>query len=100
MTVKILIKRRLPENRDKAQYVVGVFRQLRMLALEQKGYISSETLRSIQNPQEFLVISTWGSLEDWENWFNSSQRKELHLKVDMLLDGETTYEAFQHGFLS
>jgi heme-degrading monooxygenase HmoA len=100
MAVKILIKRRLPQDRDKAQYVVGVFRQLRMLALEQKGYISSETLRSIQDPQEFLVISTWGALDDWENWFNSGQRKELHLKVDMLLDGGTTYEAFQHGFLT
>jgi heme-degrading monooxygenase HmoA len=98
MAVKILIKRRLPL--DKAQYIVAIFRQLRMLAIEQEGYISSETLRSMENPQEFLVISTWRSLEDWQKWFNSSQRKELHSKVDMLLDGVTTYEAFQYGFMS
>jgi len=98
MAIKILIKRRLPL--DKATYIIAIFRQLRMLAIEQKGYISSETLRSMENPQEFLVISTWQSLEDWQNWFNSSQRRELHPKVDMLLEGGTTYEACQYGFMS
>jgi heme oxygenase (mycobilin-producing) len=100
MSVKILIKRRLPLDKDKAQYVVGIFRQLRMLALEQQGYISSETLRRIENSQEFLVISTWRSWEDWQKWFDSSQRRELHSKVDMLLEGGTSYEAYQYGFLS
>jgi heme-degrading monooxygenase HmoA len=100
MAVKILIKRRLPLDENKARYIVGIFRQLRMLALEQKGYMASETLRSIENPQEFLVISTWQSLEDWQKWFTSSQRKELHSKVDMLLEGGTTYEVYQYGFLS
>jgi heme oxygenase (mycobilin-producing) len=98
MAVKILIKRRLPL--DKAKYIVAIFRQLRMLALEQEGYISSETLRNMENPQEFLVISTWRSFEDWQRWFNSSQRKELHSKVDMLLESGTTYEAYQYGFMS
>jgi heme-degrading monooxygenase HmoA len=100
MAIKILIKRGLPLDKAKAQYIVEIFRQLRMLALEQEGYISSETLRSMKNPQEFLVISTWRSLEDWQKWFNSSQRKELHSKVDVLLEGRTTYEAYQYGFMS
>ena len=100
MAVKILIKRGLPLDKAKARYIVEIFRQLRMLALEQEGYISSETLRSMKNPQEFLVISTWRSLEDWQKWFNSSQRKELHSKVDELLEGRTTYEAYQYGFMS
>ena len=82
MAVKILIKRRLPSDKDKTQYIVSIFRQLRMIALEQEGYISSETLRSMDDPQQFLVISTWRSFEDWQKWFNSSQRKELHSKVD------------------
>jgi heme-degrading monooxygenase HmoA len=98
MAVKILIKRRLPL--DKVKYIAAIFRQIRIRALEQEGYISSETLRNIDNPQEFLVISTWRSLEDWQKWLNSSQRNELHSKVDMLLDGGTTYEAYEYGFIS
>ena len=98
MAVKILIKRRLPL--EKANYIIAIFRQLRMLAIEQEGYISSETLRNMEDPQEFLVISTWRSLEDWQRWFTSSHRKELHSKVDMLIEGGTTYQAYQYGFLS
>ena len=95
MAVKILIKRRLPLNKDKA--TVALLGQLRMLAMQQKGYISGETLRRIENPEEFLVISTWQSFEDWENWFNSSGRKELQSKIDILLGRETTYEVYQYG---
>lgn len=100
MAVKILIKRRLPLDKEKARHIVGIFRQLRMLALEQEGYISSETLRRREHPQEFLVISTWRSFEDWQKWFASSQRNELHSKVDKLLESGTTYEAYEFGFMS
>lgn len=100
MAVKILIKRRLPADTDKIRYIVSIFRQLRMIALEQEGYISSETLRSMEDPQEFLVISTWRSFEDWQKWFNSGQRTELHAKVDGLLESGTTCEAYHYGFMS
>jgi heme-degrading monooxygenase HmoA len=39
-------------------------------------------------------------LEDWQRWLNSGQRRELHSKVDSLLEGGTSYEVFQYGFLS
>ena len=67
MAIKILIKRGLPLDKAKAQYIVEIFRQLRMLALEQEGYISSETLRSMKNPQEFLVnqhVAVFGGLAE------------------------------------
>lgn len=95
MAVKILIKRRLPL--DKAQTMIALSRQLRILATQQEGYISGETLRRIDNPEEFLVISNWQSFEDWQNWLNSSQRKELQSKIDILLGRETTYEVYQYG---
>jgi len=95
MAVKILIKRRLPLDKD--QYAVELLRQLRTLAMQQEGYISGETLRSIENSEEFLVISTWRSFEDWRNWFNSSQREELQSKVDILSGRRTTYEAYHYG---
>jgi heme-degrading monooxygenase HmoA len=83
---------------DKDQAMVALSRQLRMLAMQQAGYISGETLRRIDNPEEFLVISTWQSFEDWQKWFNSSQRKELQSKIDTLLGRETTYEVYHYGF--
>jgi len=95
MAVKILIKRRLPL--DKGQAMIELARQLRILAMQQEGYISGETLRRIDNPEEFLVISSWQSFENWEKWLSSRQRKELQSKIDTLLGRETTYEVYQYG---
>jgi heme-degrading monooxygenase HmoA len=96
MTVKVLIKRRVPA--DKAKDMIPLFRRMRTLANEQNGYISGETLRNLEKPEEFLVISVWDSSQDWNNWLNSPQRKEIQMQVDRLLGGETQYEIFHHGF--
>jgi heme-degrading monooxygenase HmoA len=96
MTVKVLIKRRVPP--DKAKDMIPLFRRMRTLANEQSGYISGETLRSLEKPEEFLVISVWESSQDWKNWVNSPQRKEIQSQVDRLLGGMTQYEIFHHGF--
>ena len=96
MAVKVLIKRRVPEN--KAKKMIPLFRQMRVQANNQAGYISGETLRSLENPDEFLVISTWETSDDWKNWVNSQDRKEVQDKIDDLLGGKTEFEIFHYGF--
>ncbi len=96
MAVKILIRRQVPQ--EKAKAMIPLFRQMRALATEQPGYITGETLRSIENPREFLVISTWQSSEDWSRWLQSKARSEVQQKIDALLGGETKYEIFHYGF--
>ncbi len=71
--------------------------QARILATQQEGYISGETLRRLDNPEEFLVISNWQSLEDWQKWLSNRQRKELQSRIDTVLGRETTYEVYQYG---
>jgi hypothetical protein len=51
--------------------------ELRSIANRQAGYISGETLRNVNNPEEYVVISTWRSLEDWQRWFANEKRAEL-----------------------
>jgi heme-degrading monooxygenase HmoA len=96
MAVKILIKRTVPQ--DKAKEMIPLFRQMRVLATMQPGYITGETLRSLENLDEFLVISTWQSSDDWQNWLNSKERQEIQDKVDKLLGGNTEYDVFHYGF--
>ena len=96
MAVKILIKRKIPQ--DKARKMIPLFRQMRASATEQPGYITGETLRSLDNPDEFMVISTWQSSNDWNSWLKSDERKEVQNKIDALLGGETRYEIFHYGF--
>ncbi|MBP8645748.1 MAG: antibiotic biosynthesis monooxygenase [Syntrophobacteraceae bacterium] len=74
MAIRVLIEREIePGNELKLHQTLT---QLRAEATMAKGYISGETLRSLDNPNRFLVISTWNSIEDWKNWENSAARKK------------------------
>jgi len=96
MAIKILIKRSVPEN--KAKDLIPLVRQLRILATNQSGYISGETLKSFDVPDTFLVISTWQSSDDWEKWLLSKERQKIQGNIDSLLGGKTEYEMFHYGF--
>lgn len=96
MAIKIFIRRTVPQ--DKAKEMIPLFRQMRASAATQPGYITGETLRSMDNPEEFMVISTWQSSEDWKNWLKSDERNKVQSKIDDLLGGETRYEIFHYGF--
>ena len=96
MAVKILIRRTVPHNKAKA--MIPLFRKMRASATTQSGYISGETLRSMDNPEEFMVISTWQSSEDWKKWLQSEDRNKVQSQIDDLLGGETQYEIFHYGF--
>ena len=96
MAVKIFIKRIVPEG--KAKEIIPLFREIRSLATNHSGYISGETLRKMEQPDMFLVISTLHSSEDWKKWLASEGRRKIQEKIDALLGGETQYEMFHYGF--
>ncbi len=96
MAVKVLINRIVPKHTANA--MIPFFSEMREVALKQPGYISGETLKNINNPEEFLVISTWQSAEDWQNWQQNPKRIEIQSKIDILLGGTTEYKIFNYGF--
>jgi heme-degrading monooxygenase HmoA len=95
MAVKIFIRRVIAEER--INDLLPLFRHLRNLATNHPGYISGETLRRIDNPSKYLVISTWQSLDDWREWVVSRERIEVQNEIDARLDEETVYEIYQYG---
>jgi heme-degrading monooxygenase HmoA len=96
MAVKVFIKRRVSE--DKAKNMVPLFRKMRSLAMNQNGYISGETLRNMNDPEEYIVISSWQSSEEWIAWLKSGVRQEIQSEIDALLGGQTQYEIYHYGF--
>ena len=95
MAVKIFIRRIIAEER--INDLLPLFRSLRNLAANRPGYISGETLKRIDNPGKYLVISTWQSLDDWREWVVSRERIEVQNEIDTRLDEETIYEIYQYG---
>ena len=96
MAVKILIRRKVPEN--KARKMIPLFREMRKMANQQPGYITGETMRNQEKSDEFLVISTWEKSEDWKRWVQSNERQQIQDQIDALLGGKTEYEIFHYGF--
>lgn len=92
MAVKILIKRSI--GQEMAPVIRPLIIELRTHAMKQPGYISGETLKCIDRPGEYLVISTWQSLDDWNMWLNSQERKILEDKIDSVSGKATEYTTY------
>jgi heme-degrading monooxygenase HmoA len=43
-----------------------------------------------------MVIGTWRSLEDWNNWVNNPLRIEVQAEIDRLLGEETEYAIYKN----
>jgi heme-degrading monooxygenase HmoA len=94
MAVKILIKRNVSKDREKE--LGNLLMQLRSLTMKQDGYISGETLKRFDKPGETMVISTWQSVEAWQSWILTRERRQLQDKIDELLGEKTVYEIYQY----
>ena len=92
MAVKILITRSI--GQDVAPVVRPLIVELRAHAMKQTGYISGETLKCIDRPGEYLVISTWQSVADWNKWLASQERKILEDKIDSITGKTTEYATY------
>lgn len=94
MHVKIMIKRTIPK--EKAREMLTLINALRNTATHRRGFITGETLWNVDKPHEYVVVSTWRSLEYWDAWVNSDERKELQKKIDELdPKSMTTYERYR-----
>jgi heme-degrading monooxygenase HmoA len=94
MSVQVMIKRKWKV--DKPQDLLPLLENLHHRAEKQPGYISGETLRSIEDPEDFLVISKWETAEDWKKWLNSKERRDLQGRVDSLIGEKTFYEVYEN----
>jgi heme-degrading monooxygenase HmoA len=83
MAIRVIIQRVIDQGQEAR--VQQILTQLRSKATQVKGYISGETLRDISNPQKYLVISTWNSLEDWKAWEKNPERKQLREQLNEAL---------------
>ncbi len=94
MTVKIMIKRKVPA--DKREKFLALTNKLRSEAIMQAGYITGEALQSMDNPDDFLVISTWSGPEEWDAWKESPMRAAIQNEIDKYLGTTTVYEVFRY----
>ncbi len=94
MPVSVMIKRKVKQG-ELARKLIPMILQLRALATYQPGYISGETLRNIEHPEECLVISNWESHADWKNWLQSKERTAINSRIEALTGDPTEYNIYE-----
>jgi heme oxygenase (mycobilin-producing) len=92
--VKVLLERTIKGKH--VSQIVRLLRQIRVLAMQQPGYISGETLHEVDDPNHYLVISTWESLDHWQAWFNNQERQKLQAEIDKHLESPTIMRLFTY----
>ena len=95
MAVKILIKRKIKDGNMQAAARLMI--NTRSGAMKQPGYISSESMRSLDDPSQITVVSMWHNMESWETWRNSEARKEIETEFADYIVGQTEYEHYNLG---
>lgn len=96
MAVHVVIKRKFRMN--KPDKLVPLLKEMRGWAQKQPGYISTNTLQSTEDPDDYMVVSVWESEDDWRNWFVNPERRNIQNKIDSLIGERTFYEIFQPVF--
>ena len=96
MPVKVFIRRTIPEEKSREKELFACIKQIRRCVPQQAGYISGEYLKSIDDRHEMVTISTWFSVEDWQNWFESEERKEIQSAIDNIPGVSTEYFIYRY----
>jgi quinol monooxygenase YgiN len=95
MAVKVVITRRFKQGRT--EEALPLLNHLRIGGMRQRGYITGETMISLDDPLKLVVLSTWESQKDWQTWRSDPVRRALEDKMDQMLSEPVTYEVFGFG---
>lgn len=94
MAVSIIIRRSVKDEKI-ARLLAPFIVQLRSMATAQPGFLTGQTFSCLDCQGEYLVISTWNTLEDWNKWMNSKERQKIQSQVDYLLGEKTVYRYYE-----
>lgn len=95
MAVRVIIDRKV--KKGKAAELSTLLRELRSKAMPAKGYISGETLRSLDDPQNYVVITTWQSADEWKKWEKDPERRKIQNKIEKLMSRPTRAKIYVYA---
>jgi quinol monooxygenase YgiN len=82
MITAIVERRFQPE---KVEDIARLLVELRRRMMQQNGCISSETLRSANDPSLWVDVSTWTYSDKWKKWETTPEHNEIQFKMKDLL---------------
>ncbi len=80
---KVLIERKIKPGTEKE--FKRLMREVLSGAAHTHGFISGETLQSVDDPTVHVTISQWSDMSAWNDWINSPERKKKQEEYDKIL---------------
>ena len=85
--IRVLIERNIAQGHE--HYYDSTIKRVVSKVIKAPGCIAGESLKDSKNSHRRIVMSKWESIEDWENWYRSAERKQVVAEISPLLeDGE------------
>jgi heme oxygenase (mycobilin-producing) len=94
MAVSIIIRRTLKDE-AMANQLAPLIVQLRSRATVQTGFLTDQTFSCLDCEGEYMIITTWNTLENWNKWMHSEERMAIQSKIDELLGEKTLYRYYE-----
>ena len=95
MSVRIIIDRKVKKGKE-ADFA-KLLRRLRSKAIFSKGYISGEMLRVRDDPQNYIVITAWQSVAEWEEYEKVPETTKIHARIEKLMARPTGVKVCVHA---
>ncbi|MBN1613468.1 MAG: antibiotic biosynthesis monooxygenase [Deltaproteobacteria bacterium] len=95
--VRVMIERHSQPGKE--QQLRNLLIELRTEALRQHGYISGETLRDSEDSSNFVVISTWMTLDTWKVWQTARQRLVIEEMMEPVLSSPRKVRVFVEDYV-
>ena len=94
MSVCVIIKRKF-EDKNIAAKIAPLIVRLRSQASIQPGYITDQAFAALDLQSEYLVVSIWDTIEDWNSWMHSELRQSVQRQIDELTAENTEYRYYE-----
>ncbi len=95
MSVRIIIDRKVKKGKEKD--FAKLLRRLRSKAIFSQGYISGEMLRDRDDPQNYIVITAWETVADWEKYEKVPETSRIHTSIEKLMARPTKVKICVHA---
>jgi len=93
MSVMVIIKRVF--RMHQTDKIIPLLKDLRVKSEKQPGFISRTTFSKMSDPGEFIVINEWETADDWMNWMNQKEARDLQWQIDSLIGEKTIFEVYR-----
>ena len=92
--IRVLIERHIAD--DLAEHYEKAARNTLQVATQAHGFISGESLKNSNDPNHRVVMATFRTIQDWQRWHSSEERKQIMEAIMPMLETEEKVTILEH----